>query len=279
MKTSDVDRIVRAALREDRAWNDVTSRAVVAEEARAAGVILAKSRLVLAGSEAASAAFRAMDSNARITWKVKDGAWVEPGTEVATVVGRAREILAAERVAVNFLMRLSGIATLTRQFVEALPRRADVKILDTRKTTPLLRALEKAAVTAGGGTNHRATLADAVLIKDNHVALAGSVAEAVARARRHARRGFWVQCEVTSLAEARVAVQEGADALLLDNMTPAAMRAVVREFGQRLSLEASGGVSLATLRAIARTGVDRISIGALTHSAPAANLSLELSPQ
>ncbi|MBI3072631.1 MAG: carboxylating nicotinate-nucleotide diphosphorylase [Deltaproteobacteria bacterium] len=278
MKHQDLVRLVRAALREDRAWDDVTSSTTIPASARAKGVILAKSPLVLAGTAAAAAAFRVMDAKARVVWLVGEGARIEPGTTVATVFGRARALLSAERVAVNFLMRLSGIATLTREFVEALPKGTNAKILDTRKTTPLLRALEKDAVATGGGANHRATLAEAILIKDNHVALAGSVLEAVTRARRMARRGLWVQCEVTSLDEARVAMGAGADALLLDNMSPAAMRKVVREFGGRVPLEASGGVTLATIRAIAKTGVDRISIGALTHSAPAANLSLELAP-
>lgn len=266
--------LVRRALAEDFGWGDVTTEGVVPRDQKARGIILAKSRCVIAGLDIASEAFRQMDPGVTVTPRQEDGDLVEPGTVVAEYYGTAAALLTAERTALNFMQRLSGIATLTRQFVDAAAGR--LIILDTRKTTPLLRALEKYAVRAGGGTNHRSGLDDGILIKDNHVRLAGGVVPAVARMKKF-NREMPTEVEAQSLEQVNEAIEAGADIILLDNLsTPDLIEAVRRCRG--VKTEISGGVTLARMPELAATGADYVSIGALTHSAPAADLSFEVEP-
>ncbi|MGZ4209314.1 MAG: carboxylating nicotinate-nucleotide diphosphorylase [Actinomycetota bacterium] len=263
--------IVRRALTEDDAWNDITTKATVPEGEKGRGRLIARVACVVAGTEAFAATFREMDESVTIDIRVPDGSRAEPGGTIASVEGSVRAILAAERTALNLIQRLSGVATLTRAFVEAA---GGTEIRDTRKTTPGLRLLEKEAVRAGGGVNHRFSLGDAVLIKDNHIVSAGDIARAV-RAAKDVRVHVEVECE--TIDQVRSALGAGADELLLDNMDVETMRRAVelaKAAGART--EASGGVSLATVGTIAKTGVDSISVGALTHSAPAIDLSLEV---
>jgi nicotinate-nucleotide pyrophosphorylase (carboxylating) len=266
---------VRRALAEDLGWGDATTDATVPTEERALGVILAKSTCVLAGLDVAIEAFRQLDPGCAITIKRRDGERCEPGTVVAELRGLAAPMLTAERTALNFLQRLSGIATLTRRFVDASEGR--ITVLDTRKTTPTLRALEKYAVRAGTGTNHRAGLDDGVLIKDNHIRLAGGVAEAVRRMKA-AKPEMPIEVEAQSLEQVDQALEAGADIVLVDNMTIEEIAEAVRRARGRAQVEISGGVTLEQLPALARTGANYVSIGALTHSAPAADLSFELEP-
>jgi len=266
---------VRRALAEDLGWGDATTDATVSTEQRSVGVILAKSPCVLAGLDVAIEAFRQLDPGCAITIKRRDGERCEPGTVVAELRGLAAPMLTAERTALNFLQRLSGIATLTRRFVDAAEGR--ITVLDTRKTTPTLRALEKYAVRAGAGTNHRAGLDDGVLIKDNHIRLAGGVAEAVGRMKA-AKPEMPIEVEAQSLEQVDQALTAGADIILVDNMTVDEITEAVRRVRGRAQVEVSGGVTLEQLPALARTGADYVSIGALTHSAPAADLSFELEP-
>jgi nicotinate-nucleotide pyrophosphorylase (carboxylating) len=238
-------------------------------------VITKKAPGVVFGLDAAEATFRALDPDVGLQRLTDEGRWRERG-DVLQIEGSARSLLTAERTALNFLQRLSGVATLAARCVEAVAG-TGARILDTRKTTPGLRSLEKAAVAAGGATNHRAGLYDAILIKENHASLAGGVGEAVRRARVHAP-GVPIEVECRTLAEVDEALGAGAPRILLDNMTLEQLRDAVRHVAGRAELEASGGVTLQTLRAIAATGVDFISVGALTHSAPALDLSLLLEP-
>ena len=267
--------LVRRALAEDFGWGDVTTEGTIDPQQRARAIILAKSACVIAGLDIASEAFRQMDPSVTITVHHGDRSWCQPGTVVAEYEGHASGLLTAERTALNFMQRLSGIATLTRRFVEAAAGR--IMVLDTRKTTPLLRALEKYAVRAGGGVNHRFGLDDGILIKDNHVRLAGGVANAVALMRKKTRE-MATEVEAQSLQQVDDALTAGADIILLDNLsTPDIMAAVARCRG-RAKTEISGGVSLARMPELAATGADYVSIGALTHSAPAADLSFEIEP-
>ena len=266
--------LVLNALAEDLGDGDVTSEATVPADARARARIVQKADGVLYGLEPALLAFRLMDPGISIEERGAEGEWREAGSLVLALSGDARALLAAERTALNFLGRLSGVATATARAVAALEG-TGARVLDTRKTTPGLRALEKAAVAAGGGTNHRAGLYDAVLIKENHIALAGGVAAAVAAARAHAP-GLAIEVEVRDGDEIEQALEAGAPRLLLDNMSVAELRAAVAQVGGRAELEASGGVTLETLRAAGSTGVDFVSMGALTHSAAALDLSLNL---
>lgn len=266
--------LVRRALAEDFGWGDVTTEGVISREQKARAIILAKSRCVIAGLDIASEAFRQMDPGVTVTPRQEDGDLVEPGTVVAEYHGTATALLTAERTALNFVQRLSGIATLTRQFVDAAAGR--IIVLDTRKTTPLLRALEKYAVRAGGGTNHRGGLDDGILIKDNHVRLADGVITAVTRMKKF-NREMPTEVEVQSLDELNDALEAGADIVLLDNLsTPDIIEAVRRCRG--VKTEISGGVTLARMAELAETGADYVSVGALTHSAPAADLSFEVEP-
>lgn len=272
---TDLVGIVRAALDEDRAFEDVTTLAIVSGESRARGTITAVRAGVIAGTELAGIAFRLLDPRCRLSVHREDGAAVEPGDHVMTIEGSARGLLSAERVALNFLQRLSGVATLTSIYVRSVAG-TGARILDTRKTTPGWRALEKHAVRMGGGANHRMDLAEMALIKDNHLAaVGGDVGIAVARARKALPKGAEIEVEADTIEQVRAALAAGADRILLDNMTTGEMREAVALVSGRARLEASGGVTLHTVRAIAETGVDDISVGALTHSAPALDLSLD----
>ena len=270
-----IDRAVRAALAEDVATGDLTTDAVVDPAARASGSILLREPGVVCGLGAAEAVFRALDPAAGVERLAADGDEIQGAPrEIVRIEGSARAILTGERAALNLLGRLCGIATLTRRYVDAVAG-TGAQILDTRKTTPGLRVLEKYAVSCGGGRNHRLSLDDAVLIKDNHVRLAGGVRAAVERVRT-AGLDLPIEVEAEALADVQEALDAGADAILLDNMTPAELREAVALVAGRVPLEASGGVSLDTVRAVAETGVDLVSVGALTHSARSLDVSLEL---
>jgi nicotinate-nucleotide pyrophosphorylase (carboxylating) len=268
--------IVRRALAEDLGWGDVTTEAVVPSDLRARGIILAKSPCVIAGLDVAAEAFLQLDPGAVFDRRRKDGDSCAPGDVVVELRGQAGAMLTAERTALNFLQRLSGIATLTRRFVDGCG--GTITVLDTRKTTPTLRALEKYAVRAGGGTNHRAGLDDGVLIKDNHVRLAGGVAEAVRRMKA-ANPEMPIEVEAQSLEQVDEAIASGADIILVDNLPLDEIREAVKRIHGRAQVELSGGVTLDRIPDLAKTGANYVSIGALTHSAPAADLSFELEPE
>lgn len=277
IQLSDLHKIVRCALTEDLVRNDVTTRLLFPKMIKAEATIQAKQEAILAGLPVAKAVFIQVDPKLKFKSLVRDGDRVRPGTIVARLEGDGRSLLKGERVALNFLQHLSGIATLTARFVEAV-RGTKATILDTRKTTPGLRNLEKYAVRTGGGRNHRMSLSDGILIKDNHLALAGSLKAVVERAKKNAPRGFKVEAETTNRTELEEALAAKADIILLDNMSiPQLKEAVVLINGQALT-EVSGGVNLNNVREIASTGVDFISIGALTHSAPAVDLSMDITP-
>jgi nicotinate-nucleotide pyrophosphorylase (carboxylating) len=272
--------LVEVALREDVGSGDVTTMATVAKDATARALITQKAPGSIYGLEAAATAFALLDPDARVERLVAEGAWREDGGPVMAVEGRARALLTAERTALNFLAHLSGVSTMAARAARAA-QGTGAKVLDTRKTTPGMRALEKAAVAAGGASNHRAGLYDAILIKENHIAAAGGIGQAVARARAAAPAlAATLEVEVRNEGEIEQALQAGAERLLLDNMDDDQLRAAVAQVAGRAQLEASGGVTLQTLRARAETGVDWVSMGALTHSAPALDLSLilEVSP-
>ena len=274
--TFDLMDFIRRTLGEDLGQGgDVTSKAVIAEDARFTAEMNARQELVVAGIEIAAGFFRMLDGNVGIERLVEDGARVVPGTTLMRLAGSARAMLAAERSALNTLQHLSGIATLTRGYVDAIAG-TGATLIDTRKTIPGLRSLEKYAVRMGGAENHRLRLDDGVLIKDNHVAVAGGVAEAVRRARE-ANTGLQVQVEVDRIDQIEPALAAGADRLLLDNMDPAMLREAVKLVAKRVPLEASGGVTLETIRFIAETGVDFISVGRITQSAPAVDIGLDYS--
>jgi nicotinate-nucleotide pyrophosphorylase (carboxylating) len=265
--------LVRRALDEDVGTGDVTTRGTVDASIAGRAQLVAKSALVLAGLDVAEETFRQVDEWSVLTRHLNDGDRVPPGVVVAEVSGSAAGLLTAERTALNFLQRLSGIATHTRQFVDAAAGR--ILILDTRKTTPTLRVLEKYAVRCGGGTNHRAGLYDAILIKENHARLAGGIGPAVQRMRSTAR-GLPIEVEAQSLGEVDEAIAARADIILLDNLGTAEIRDALARIAGRARTEISGGVTLDRLPELAATGADFVSIGALTHSAPAADLSLEI---
>jgi nicotinate-nucleotide pyrophosphorylase (carboxylating) len=273
-----VDEAVAAALEEDLGLaGDITTEATIPGSARAFGVIGARKAGVVAGMQLVEAAFGLLDPDADLDVLIADGGQVGEGGAIARVSGNARALLSAERVAMNFLGHLSGIATLTRRYVEKVAG-TRARIIDTRKTTPGLRALEKLAVRAGGGLNHRFGLFDAVLIKDNHIVAAGGIGPALQRARAHAGHMLKIEVEVTTLAELEDALAHGPDAVLLDNMPLPMLEAAVSRVAGRVLTEASGGVTLATVRDIAQTGVDLISIGALTQSAPNLDVGLDFAP-
>ena len=267
--------LVRRALDEDVATGDITTLGTISPMQRARAIVLAKSPCVVAGLDVACEAFRQLDADVAITVHHPDGSVCHPGTTVAELRGRAAGLLTAERTALNFMQRLSGTATLAHRFVEAAAGR--ITVLDTRKTTPLLRPLEKYAVRAGGAVNHRYGLADGILIKDNHVRLAGGVVEAVSRMRK-ANTGLAIEVEAQSLDQVDAALEAGADIILLDNLTTLEIIEAVRRCRGRAKTEISGGVSLPRMPELAATGADFVSIGALTHSAPAADLSFEIEP-
>ena len=266
---------VYLALAEDIGPGDITSALTIPPGAQATGEMLAKQDGVLAGIEVAGACFHYLQE--QVSWEplVKDGAEFRRGGVLARVTGDARALLAAERCALNFVQRLSGIATLTHSFVAQIAG-TKARIVDTRKTTPGLRVLEKAAVLAGGGSNHRYALYDGILLKDNHIAVAGGVIPAIEAARRGAPHTLKVEVEAATLEQVREALTAGADVIMLDNMDCATMREAVALIGGRAVVEASGNVSLDTVREIAETGVDLISVGKLTHSSPATDISLKL---
>ncbi len=268
--------LVRAALEEDIGTGDVTTTATVSERSRARALITQKAPGAIYGLGPAESVFSMLDPDARFERLVAEGQWREDGGPVLSVEGRARALLTGERTALNFLARLSGVATMAALAARAV-QGTSARVLDTRKTTPGLRALEKAAVAAGGAINHRAGLYDAILIKENHIAAAGGIAQAISRAREAAPElAGTLEVEVRDSREIEQALAAGAPRLLLDNMDDEQLRAAVARVAGRASLEASGGVTVETLRARALTGVEWISMGALTHSAPALDLSLIL---
>ncbi len=272
--TFDLMDFIRRALGEDLGQGgDVTSKATIAEDARFRAEMNARQEIVVAGIEIAAGFFRSLDASVSIEQLVEDGAKSNPGTVLMRLEGNARALLAAERSALNTLQHLSGVATMTRSYVDAIAGTGAV-LLDTRKTIPGLRILEKYATRMGGAENHRMRLDDGVLIKDNHVAVCGGVAEAVRRAKS-ANIGLQVQVEVDRIEQIEPALAAGADRLLLDNMDPAKLREAVKLVAGRVPLEASGGVTLETIRFIAETGVDYISVGRITQSAPAVDIGLD----
>jgi nicotinate-nucleotide pyrophosphorylase (carboxylating) len=267
--------LVRRALAEDLGSGDVTSEAVIPAEAKDEAVIEARTDLVVCGLPVVRAVFREVDASLGFAAERAEGERAGPKQVLATIEGATRSILAAERTALNFLGRLCGVATLTRRYVEAVAG-TRARVVDTRKTIPGWRVLDKYAVAVGGGQNHRMGLFDALLVKDNHVAAAGGGAAATRAAHAAAPPHLHLQVEVESLADAVAAADAGADSLLLDNRSPAELAEIVAALGDRLTLEASGGIHLENVAEVARTGVQRISIGALTHSAPVADVALEM---
>ena len=270
-----IEKLIEDALWEDIGPGDVTSEAVIPDEASATAEIIAKQDLVLAGTLVVREVFRKLDPWVQFTPLAHDGAKVQPGGIIAQVSGKTRALLAGERVALNILQHLSGIATLTAKYREALKgQRAE--ILDTRKTLPGMRALEKYAVRMGGGRNHRAGLYDGILIKDNHIAAAGGIIKAMANIRTRVQPLLKIEVEVKNLDEVREAMAAGATMIMLDNMPPHLMKQAVNIVGGKVLVEASGNVTLENLKAIAETGVDFISSGSITHSAPAADISMKI---
>jgi nicotinate-nucleotide pyrophosphorylase (carboxylating) len=274
-----VRHLIQAAIEEDIGRGDVTTEATIAEHAISRARLITKQEIVLAGMDVFAEVYATVDDTVHIKPAHKEGDLLSAGAVIAVLEGRARSLLAGERVALNFLQRLSGIATVTRQYVEAV-RGYGVDIIDTRKTTPGWRLLEKYAVRVGGGKNHRHDLGDGVLIKDNHIVAAGGIKPAVDMARRHSHHLLKIEVEVETLEQVEEALQAGAEVIMLDNMSPAMLAEGVKIIDKRAIVEASGGVSLETVTAVARTGVDLISVGKLTHSAPAADIHVEfdLSP-
>ncbi len=268
-------KIIKKALKEDVGKGDITTLAVVPKNAKAKAKIIAKEKGIVAGLQIAEQVFKQVDKRIKFKARVKDGAKVKKGKVIAELSGPARGILTAERVALNFLQRLSGIATLTRKFkIQSAAGGSKSKILDTRKTTPGLRSLEKYAVKMGGGTNHRMGLYDAILVKDNHIVIGGGVKKVVEGCRRVKKA---IEVETKGLGQVKEAIEVGADRILLDNMNIKVLRKAVKLCKKaKIKTEASGGVNLKTIRAIAKTGVDYISVGALTHSAKALDISLEI---
>jgi nicotinate-nucleotide pyrophosphorylase (carboxylating) len=278
-----LDDLILQALKEDAPHGDITTESIVHENAMGRAVIVAKQDGVICGLPIAAKVFELLDSGTVFGARVQEGAWVSAGQILAEVKGKLRALLMGERTALNFLQRLSGIATLTRQFVQKVAPYG-VKIADTRKTTPLLRALEKYAVRCGGGVNHRFSLSDGILIKDNHIRAAGSLVEAVKRVRARVHHLLRIEVEAHSLDQVREALECEVDAILLDNFNIDEIRQavqIVQDWSKRTGrpkplIEVSGGVTLDNVEAIAQTGVDLISVGALTHSAPALDISMEI---
>ena len=268
-----IDPIIKLALAEDIGTGDVTTNATIMPETMASAELVAKEDFLLSGVAVAHTTFHLLDSEIAFETLVFDGQSVKRGDVIAWIKGSAIYLLQAERVALNFLQRMSGVATLTKKFVKEVEG-TNAVIVDTRKTTPGLRVLEKYSVRIGGGGNHRMALNDGVLIKENHITAAGGITAAVRRARQHAPHTLKVEIEVQNQDEVAEALNAGADILLLDNMSLEELRAAVELIGQRAQTEASGGVSLETVRAIAETGVDMISVGALTHSYQAVDISM-----
>lgn len=277
-----IESIIDLALAEDLGYGDITTEALIPPDLQGKASILVKARGIVAGSEIARKVFLKVDPSLKIEILIKDGTKVKPGDIIATISGSVASILKAERTALNFLQRLSGIASQTARYV-ARTRGGNARITDTRKTTPGLRLLEKYAVRMGGGVNHRLHLGDGILIKDNHLAalraLGMNLKDIIAKARQKAPARMKIEVEVTNRQEALEAVTAGADIIMLDNMSAEEMRRVVDSLPGQVKTEASGGITLKNVRQVAITGVDIISIGALTHSVKALNISLELEPQ
>ena len=274
MNAKEIDILIAAALKEDLPAGDITSESLIEPAVLGRALLVAKQDGVLAGIDVARRVFQMIDPRTSFNRRLKDGQAFKAGDVLAEVEGRAVVLLEGERTALNFLQRMSGIASTTRKYVEAVAG-TKAKILDTRKTTPGLRALEKYAVRMGGGENHRLNLSTMVLIKDNHLMLAGDIVAAVRRVRKKIKAGFLVEVEVTSLLQAKAALKSGADWIMLDNMPLSLMNKIVSLAAGRAKLEASGNVGLSSVRKVAATGVDFISVGKLTHSYDSIDLSLE----
>ncbi len=270
-----ISSIIIKALEEDIGPKDITTSAIVPEDLEAKGIITAKEDLVLAGMRVASECFRTLDPEIIFKARSRDGDSIKSGKIIAEIKGKAHAILMGERVALNFLQRFSGIATLTAEYVKRV-KGLNVKILDTRKTTPGLRSLEKYAVRMGGGFNHRFGLYDAVLVKDNHIALSGSIRKALEKVKKETPHTTKIEVETKSIKEVKDALTVGVDIIMLDNMDLETIRKAVKMIKGKALVEASGNVNLDNVRKIAETGVNLISIGAITHSAPAVDISLEI---
>jgi nicotinate-nucleotide pyrophosphorylase (carboxylating) len=278
---NQLNTLIDLALEEDTGGGDITSESLIPETLKAKSTMVAKAAGVLAGIDLAKLVFVKVDENLKFKTIIKDGTLLKQGDVIATVTGNARSILKAERLALNFVQKLSGIASQTHQYVDLI-KDLPVDILDTRKTTPGMRLLEKYAVSMGGGRNHRFNLSDGMLIKDNHLATLRAhgltLKEIVGQAQMHAPEGIRVEVEVTNLKEVKEAVEAGADIIMFDNMSTAQMRSAVKLVPEDIYTEASGGITIKNLRAVAETGVNFISIGALTHSSKALDISLEFEP-
>jgi nicotinate-nucleotide pyrophosphorylase (carboxylating) len=271
-----LDDVVERALAEDLSGGDVTSAAAVAEDERAVARAVAHSALVVCGGNVFARAFYKVDPGLRVEQRMADGSRANPGDVLWLAEGSARSILMAERTALNFAQRMSGVATLTRAFVDAVPAGSKLRIVDTRKTTPGLRFLERYAVRVGGGHNHRDCLGSAVLIKDNHIVAAGGVRAAIERARAYAPHTSRIEIEVESLSALEEALAAGAELVMRDNFDATALRTALATVAGRAIVEVSGGLTLARVKELADLGVDVASVGALTHSAPAANIGLDI---
>jgi nicotinate-nucleotide pyrophosphorylase (carboxylating) len=274
-----LEAVIETALAEDLAHGDPTTDMTVAPNAQAVGRAVARQKCVVAGATVFERVFNKVDPYVSVSVKVPDGTKVGPGEEIAVVAGKAASILAAERVALNFLQHLSGVATLTRTYVKLVPDGSKTRIADTRKTTPGLRALEKYAVRCGGGINHRSSLGGGILIKDNHIAIAGSVAKAVASARASMDPSHREEVEAGTLDEVDEAIAAGAEVILLDNMSSEKVALAVQRIAGRALIEVSGNVGPQDVPELAVSGIDFISVGALTHSAPSCDIGLDISPR
>ena len=272
---SPIDKIIDSALEEDLGPGDITTEALVDLSVKGEARLIAKEEIILAGIEIFSRVFSRLDPEIVVETKYRDGEAVSNGEDIGIVKGSMRGILSGERTALNFLQRLSGIATLTRKYVERTDS-SKVRVIDTRKTTPGLRILEKYAVRRGGGFNHRFGLFDGILIKDNHIAVAGSIAKALARIKGRVPHTLRIEVEVEDIKGVEEAIGAGADAILLDNMSLKEMREAVSIAGGRVLLEASGGITLESIEEVSKTGIDLISVGAITHSARSVDISLEV---
>jgi len=273
-KSAEIDRIINNALREDMPEGDITSENVVSQDSISKAVIIGKEEGILAGIEVAEEVFKKIDSEIRIKKYFRDGQGIKKGEKLAALQGSSISLLKGERTALNFLQRMSGIATLTRKFANAL-KGSSTKLLDTRKTTPGLRILEKYAVKTGGGENHRFSLSDMVMLKDNHLHLVGDIRTAVERARANIRPGIKIEVETSNLKEVKEAINSGADMVMLDNMSLIKMREVVKWVNGRIPLEVSGKVDLDNIKDIALLGVDYVSVGSLTHSFKSLDISMD----
>jgi len=272
-KSSEIDRIINNALREDMPEGDITSENVVSQDSTSKAVITGKEEGILAGIDVAQKVFKKIDPGVRIKKYFRDGQEIKKGEKLAVLQGSSISLLKGERTALNFLQRMSGIATLTRKFTNAL-RGSSTKLLDTRKTTPGLRILEKYAVKTGGGENHRFSLSDMVMLKDNHLRLVGNIGMAVKRARANIRAGIKIEVETSTLKEVKEAINSGADIVMLDNMSLNKMREVVEWVDGRVPIEVSGKVDLDNIKDIALLGVDYVSVGSLTHSFKSLDISM-----